>query len=146
VGIASDGRQLVESAVELQPDIVILDISMPQLNGLDAGAKIKAAKHDTKLIYVTAASSSDVAAGAFRRGASGYVLKRDDAEELRIAVRRALRGESFVSSLLDKEEIARRLRSGTRYRADEGVSRRQSEILSVRATGENRSKGFPKRE
>jgi DNA-binding NarL/FixJ family response regulator len=136
VGIASDGRRLVESAIELQPDVVILDISMPHLNGLDAGAKIKAAKRDTKLIYVTAASGSDVAAEAFRRGASGYVLKHDGAEELRIAVRLALRGESYVSSLLDRKEIAKRLRPRAIHNpADKGVSRRQSEILQLLSEG-----------
>jgi CheY-like chemotaxis protein len=69
VGIASDGRKLLELMAKLEPDVVILDISMPGLNGLDAGTKIKAAKRDTKLVYVTAASGSDVAAVALGMGA-----------------------------------------------------------------------------
>jgi DNA-binding NarL/FixJ family response regulator len=97
VGIESDGRMLVKSAAVLQPDVVILDISMPQLNGLDAGEQIKTRRPNTKLIYVTVTSDLDIAAEAFRRGASGYLLKHGDIEELRTAVRRVLRGVSYVS-------------------------------------------------
>src|SRR5215831_10731921 len=92
VGIVKNGRALIESLRELRPDVIILEISMPQLNGLDAGARIKEQNPSVKLIYVTVASSADVAAEAFRRGASGYVLKHDGAEEIRMAVRRAICG------------------------------------------------------
>jgi DNA-binding NarL/FixJ family response regulator len=94
VGIVSDGCMLVKSAAVLQPDIVILDISMPQLNGLDAGEQIKTKRRSTKLIYVTMDSDPDTAAEAFRRGASAFVLEHGDTEELRTAVRRC-----FVASL-----------------------------------------------
>ena len=137
VGIASDGRKLVESAIELQPDVVILDIAMPELNGLDAGERIKAAKRDTKLIFVTVASGVDVAAEALRRGASGYVLKHGEIEELRLAVRLALRGESYVSSLLDKDEINMRLRLGKEFREDKKISLRQREVLQLLAEGKS---------
>src|ERR1700760_4183619 len=75
VGILSDGRQLLEFIDGLRPDLVLLDISMPLLNGLDAGEEIKAKQRAIKLIYVTVSKSPVIAAEAFRRGASGYVLK-----------------------------------------------------------------------
>ena len=74
VGIFPDGRSLVQSVLELRPDVVLLDISMPELNGLDAGEQIKQKKSAIKLIYMTQAIGPDVAAEAFRRGASGYLL------------------------------------------------------------------------
>jgi DNA-binding NarL/FixJ family response regulator len=135
VGIVSDGRMLVKSAVMLQPDIVILGISMPGLNGLDAGEQIKAKRPGTKLIYLTMDSAPDIAAEAFRRGASGYLLKHGDIEELRTAVRRVLRGQSYLSPLLNKEEITMRLRLGAKYSARRKISDRQSEILQLLAEG-----------
>jgi DNA-binding NarL/FixJ family response regulator len=133
VGIVSDGRLLVKSAAMLQPDIVILEISMPQLNGLYAGEQITAKRPGTKLIYVTMNSDPAIAAEAFRRGASGYLLKHGDTEELRTAVRRVLRAQSYLSSLLNKEEIRMRLRLGAKYRRK--ISDRQSEILQLLAEG-----------
>ena len=75
VGIVTNGRALVQAAVELQPEVVILDIFMPELNGLDAGEQIKQANGMTKLVYLTMDRSPDTAVEALRRGASGYVLK-----------------------------------------------------------------------
>jgi DNA-binding NarL/FixJ family response regulator len=137
VGIVADGRELLERVDELRPDVVILDISMPLLNGLDAGERIKHQRRGTKIIYVTVASGPDVVAEAFRRGASGYVLKHGGAEEMRTALRRVIRGESFVSSLLDKDVVAMRLRSGAEYRADGKLSPRQREILQLLAEGKS---------
>jgi DNA-binding NarL/FixJ family response regulator len=135
VGIVSDGCTLVKSAAVLQPDIVILDISMPQLNGLDAGEQIKTKRRGTKLIYVTMDSDPDTAAEAFRRGASAYLLKHGDTEELRTAVRRVLRGQSYLSSLLNKEEITMLLRLGAKYRTRGRISDRQNEVLQLLAEG-----------
>ena len=81
----------------LRPDLVLLDISIALLNGLDVGEPIKAKKRAIKLIYVTASDSAVVAAEAFRRGASGYVLKQDEIAELIIAVRHVVRGGSAAS-------------------------------------------------
>lgn len=85
VGTVTDGRALVQAATELKPDVVILDISMPLLNGLDAGQEVKQKNRATKLVYLTMMSGPDVAAEAFRRGASAYVLKHCSAEELVVA-------------------------------------------------------------
>jgi len=75
VGVVSDGRTLLQAASELRPDVVIADIEMPQLNGLDAGEQLKQKCREIKLIFLTMNVRPVVAAEAFRRGASGYVVK-----------------------------------------------------------------------
>ena len=135
VGIVPDGRMLMEAIVQLQPDVVILDISMPELNGLDAGTQVKAERRAIKLVYVTVDSRPEVAAEAFRRGASGFVLKHGAFEEMRIAVRRAIRGETYLSSLLDKEEVDMHRRLGTEYSDCDKISFRQREVLQLLAEG-----------
>lgn len=82
VGVETDGRSLVKSALVLKPDVVILDIAMPHLNGLDAAQQIKQKVPSTKLVFMTMNQAPEVAAEAFRRGASAYVLKQSAAEEL----------------------------------------------------------------
>lgn len=137
VGTVSDGRELLRAAAELRPDVVILDISMPQLNGLDAGEQIKQRSRSTKLIFLTMMLGPDVAAEAFRRGASGYVLKHCNAEELVIAVRRVLRGESYLSPAITKDTVEYLLRSGAVYKEQKHISGRQSEVLQLLAEGKS---------
>jgi DNA-binding NarL/FixJ family response regulator len=126
---------LVQAAAELRPDVVILDISMPQLNGLDAGEQIKQKNRAIKLVYMTMALGPDVAAEAFRRGASGYVLKHGAADELVTAIRRVLRGESYLSPLITKDTVAFLLRSGALYSEEKHITGRQSEVLQLLAEG-----------
>src|SRR5215467_4427814 len=90
VDIVMDGRSLVKSALENKPDVIILDISMPRLNGLDAGEQIKQKLPGAKLVFMTMNSAADVAAEAFRRGASGYVLKHSAGDELLMAIRKVV--------------------------------------------------------
>jgi DNA-binding NarL/FixJ family response regulator len=137
VGTVSDGRALLQAAAELRPDVVILDISMPQLNGLDAGEQIKQKSRGTKLIFLTMMLGPDVAAEAFRRGASGYVLKHCNAEELVVAVRRVLRGESYLSPAITKDTVEYLLRSGAVYKEEKHISGRQSEVLQLLAEGKS---------
>lgn len=135
VALVPDGRELLKQAAELRPDVVILDISMPQLNGLDAGELIKQKNRSIKLIYLTMSLGADVAAEAFRRGASGYVLKQCSAEELLIAVRRVVRGESYLSPLITRDTVEFLLRSGASYHQEKKISGRQSEVLQLLAEG-----------
>jgi DNA-binding NarL/FixJ family response regulator len=100
VGVESDGRSLMKLALALKPDVVVLDIAMPPLNGLDAAQQIKQKLPSIKLVFLTMNQSPEVAADAFRRGASGYVLKQSAAEELVSAIRTVLRGESYLSPLV----------------------------------------------
>ena len=135
IALVSDGRALLEAAAELRPDVVVLDIAMPELNGLDAGEQVKHRNRSTKLIYLTMTLDPEVAAEAFRRGASGYVLKQCNAEELVIAVRRVLRGESYLSPLITKDTVEFLLRSGATYQEEKRISGRQSEVLQLLAEG-----------
>jgi len=137
VGVVSDGHALLKAAPELKPDVVIVDIAMPQLNGLDAGEQIKQKNHAIKLIYLTMNVRPDVAAEAFRRGASGYVLKHCTADELIIAIRRVLRGESYLSPLITKDTVEFLLRTGAAYSEEKRISGRQSEVLQLLAEGKS---------
>jgi DNA-binding NarL/FixJ family response regulator len=137
VGVVSDGHALLKAAPELKPDVVIVDIAMPQLNGLDAGEQIKQKNHAIKLIYLTMNVRPDVAAEAFRRGASGYVLKHCTAEELMVAIRRVLRGESYLSPLITKDTVEFLLRTGAAYSEEKRISGRQSEVLQLLAEGKS---------
>ncbi len=137
VGVVSDGHALLKAAPELKPDVVIVDIAMPQLNGLDAGEQIKQKNHAIKLIYLTMNMRPDVAAEAFRRGASGYVLKHCTADELIVAIRRVLRGESYLSPLITKDTVEFLLRTGAAYSEEKRISGRQSEVLQLLAEGKS---------
>ena len=135
VGIVDNGRSLLQLACELKPEVVILDIGMPQLNGLDAGDQIKHLLPETKLVFLTMNMSPEVAAEAFRRGASAYVVKSCAAEELLRAIRRALRSESYLSPVITKETVEFLLRSGSSYAEDKRITPRQSEVLQLLAEG-----------
>ena len=135
VGIVDNGRELLRMACELKPEVVVLDIAMPQLNGLDAGDQIKRLLPATKLVYLTVNMSPEVAAEAFRRGASGYVVKTSAAAELITAIRRALKSESYLSSIITKETVSFLLRSRQSYVEEKRITSRQSEILQLLAEG-----------
>ena len=135
VGIVDNGRALLQLASELKPEIVILDIAMAQLNGLDAGKQIKHLLPATKLVFLTMNMSPEVAAEAFRRGASAYVVKSSAASDLIRAIRRALRSESYLSPDITKETVDFLLRSGTSQSLEKRLTPRQNEILHLLAEG-----------
>lgn len=97
VGTVSDGRALLEAAAKLQPDIVVLDIGMPQLNGLDAGRLLKHALPNVKLIFMTMLVDPYLVGEAFRAGASAFLLKEAAASELTQAIDQALKGGTYVT-------------------------------------------------
>src|SRR3954454_6393152 len=99
VGAVADGRALLEGARELRPDIVVLDVAMPLLNGLDAARQLKGLMPEVKLIFLTVSEDADVAAEAFRAGASGYLLKNSAASELFKAILEVSQGRSYVTPL-----------------------------------------------
>jgi DNA-binding NarL/FixJ family response regulator len=135
VGIVDNGRALLRLATELKPDVVIVDIGMPQLNGLDAGDQIKHLLPATKLVFLTMNLSPEVAAEAFRRGASAYVVKSSAAAELVRAIRRTLRSESYLSPDITRETVDFLLRSRTSYSEEKRITPRQSEVLQLLAEG-----------
>jgi DNA-binding NarL/FixJ family response regulator len=135
VGVVTDGRHLVDAVVELKPDIVLLDIYMPLLNGLDAGEQVKRHNSKIKLVFLTMTLAADVAAEAFRRGASGYVLKQSAGTELLLAIRKVNRGESYLSPLVAKETVTFLLNKRESFADEKRITQRQSEILQLLAEG-----------
>ena len=135
VGIVTDGRCLISAAAELKPDIIILDIYMPHLNGLDAGAQVKHKSPGVKLVFLTMTMAADVAAEAFRRGASAYVLKQSAGDELLLAVRKVNQGASYLSPLIVKETVTFLLNQGESFSPEKRITKRQSEILQLLAGG-----------
>ena len=136
VGMVSDGRALVRAAEQLRPDVVVIDIAMPVLNGLDAGRQLKEILPNVKLVYLTMNTDTDVAAEAFARGASGYLLKTCAASEMVLAVRQVLRGKSYLSRALSVDKI-NRLRWERKELVDERerLTKRQREVLQLLAEG-----------
>jgi DNA-binding NarL/FixJ family response regulator len=135
VGIVTDGRHLAKAVAEFKPDIVLLDISMPGMNGLDAGEQIKKANPRIKLVFLTMSMEAEVAADAFRRGASGYVLKQSAGTELLLAVHKVNRGESYLSPLIAKATVTFLLNKGERYPREKRITTRQSQILQLLVEG-----------
>jgi DNA-binding NarL/FixJ family response regulator len=134
-GIVNNGRTLIEAATQLKPDIVILDVGMPELNGIDAGDQLKRSMPSIKLLYLTVNTAPEVAAEAFRHGASGYIVKQCAASELVTAVHRVLKGESYLSPLVTKDIVDFLLRSGTTLSEDKQITARQREVLQLLAEG-----------
>ena len=102
VGIVSDGRALVAAAKALAPDVIVLDVEMPVLNGMEAARQIKAMFPAVKLVFLTMYEESDLAAEAFRAGASAYVLKQSAPSELLTAIREVVQGLSYITPLVTK--------------------------------------------
>jgi DNA-binding NarL/FixJ family response regulator len=134
VGQVSDGRALVAAAERLKPDLIVLDISMPLLNGVEAGRQIKQRLRDVKLVFVTMNEDSDLAAEAFRAGASGYLLKRSAASELVTAIREVMQGHSYITPLMTKAVVGS-LMHAHEPSAGRDLTPRQREILQLLAEG-----------
>lgn len=135
VGTVADGRDLIDAVATFKPNIILLDIYMPLLNGLDAGELVKKKNPAIKLVFLTMTLAADVAAEAFRRGASGYVLKQSAGTELLLAIRKVNRGESYLSPLVAKETVTFLLNRGLPLAEEKRITRRQSEILQLLAEG-----------
>ena len=100
VGQVSDGRALVAAADRLKPDLIVLDIAMPLLNGLEAARQIKQQLRHVKLVFLTMNEDPDLAAEAFRSGASAYLLKRSAVSELTTAIREVMQGRTYITPLV----------------------------------------------
>jgi len=136
VGSADNGQALVESALSLRPDMVVLDISMPILNGIDAAKQIKRALPDTKLVFLTMHSNAIYLRKALEAGASAYVLKSGASDELLRAIEAARKGESYVSPGFDQNTIDNvRNWSEKSSRAVIELTGRQRQILQLIAEG-----------
>jgi len=134
VGMVADGYMLVEEAARLLPDVIIADISMPKLNGLEAVRQIKKEGGGAKIIFLTMHPDVTYASKAFDAGALGYVLKHSAHTELLQAVEQALLGKKFIT-----ERIVKELENVTHSRQDpiRKLSQRQREVLQLLAEGKS---------
>lgn len=129
-----DGQALVAAALDLNPDVIVTDIAMPLLNGLDAVRKIRSVRPEAKIIILTMHAEPDLAAAAFRAGASGYLLKTSPAEELIDAVRKVAQGRAYLTSLIAKDLISVLLEA-RKGGSEEKLTARQREVLQLIAEG-----------
>ena len=134
VGTFQDGHALVTKAAELNPDVIILDIGMPKMNGLIAGQRLRQVLPKVKLIYLTMNLDPDLAAEAFRLGASGYVVKNSAATELVHGIREVLRGRSYITPLMTKGMVGSFLQNIERKNPNK-LTLRQKEVLQLLAEG-----------
>lgn len=139
VGTVEDGRALVAAAEQLKPDVIVLDISMPLLNGLDAARQIKKSVPDAKLIFLTMHASPTYAAEALKVGASGYLLKQSAASELQQAIETVLNGQTYLTPSITKPILDRMLQPGqTEIRKSVAeLTPRQREVLQLVAEGKS---------
>ncbi len=135
VGTFLDGRTLVENAKDLSPDVIVIDIGMPLMNGLSAGQRLKQDLPATKLIYLTMNQDPDLAAEAFKLGASGYLLKSSAASELAHAIREALIGRSYVTPLITEGMVGSFVQNLKRKKPTHKLTLRQKEVLQLLAEG-----------
>ncbi|MCA9419658.1 MAG: response regulator transcription factor [Nitrospira sp.] len=105
VGKVEDGRALLEAASRLNPDVVVMDISMPSLNGLESARHLQKLVPNCKIVFLTMHADSTYIAAAFEAGASGYLLKRSAGSELKQAVSTVLEGRQYLTSLLLPEDL-----------------------------------------
>jgi DNA-binding NarL/FixJ family response regulator len=134
VGAVTDGRALIAAAARLQPDVIVLDIAMPLLNGLDAARQIKRMFPRMKLIFLTMNEDAELAALAFRAGASAHLLKHSAAIELLSAIREAMNGRSYVTPLVTEGLVTSLLREPDLPVGPE-LTPRQREVLQLLAEG-----------
>ncbi len=141
VGIVADGRSLVAAAAKLQPDIAVVDISLPLLNGLDASQHVKKTNPNIKIIILTMHSEPNFVTQAFRVGVSGYVLKQSVGSELVQAIREVMKGRTFVSPMVTQSLVDQAVNpsnastAGDANRFAQTLSSRQREVLQLVAEG-----------
>lgn len=138
VGEAQDGREAVRRVVELKPDLLLLDLSMPRSNGLEALKEIKRSSPRTKVLVLTVHKTEDYVFMALREGADGYVLKDASAAELIIAVRSVVDGQRYLGPAVASAVVSRYLGSrdpGSLRSAFDDLSTREREVLKLIAEG-----------
>jgi DNA-binding NarL/FixJ family response regulator len=133
VGTVTDGRSIVEAAGRLRPDVIVTDISMPTLSGIEGLRQLKASHDESRVIFLTMHSDARLAAEAFRLGAKGFVLKQSSADELVKAIEAVLAGHTYMSSVLTEEVLALMADPGSSSGAE--LSSRQKEVLRLIVNG-----------
>ncbi|HYW73783.1 MAG TPA: response regulator transcription factor [Pyrinomonadaceae bacterium] len=135
VGTFGDGHALVEGAAELKPQVIVLDVGMPTMNGLSAGQRLKQSMPNVKLVYLTMNQDPDLAAEAFRLGAKGYLLKSSAGSELVDALRAVVRGGSYVTPLMTEDVLGSFVNHFKNLKSTSHLTLRQKEVLQLLAEG-----------
>lgn len=135
VGTATDGRMMLKMVPKLAPDLVLMDIAMPNLNGFDAGEKLKKILPDVKLIFLTVNEDPDMVTEAFRIGASGYLLKSSAASELFQAIDAVLNSKKYVSPKIAESMTSAFIKNPHAHKVHGDLSIRQREVLQLLAEG-----------
>ena len=135
VGTAADGRALLDLAASTRPEIIVLDVSMPRLNGMDACAQLRHRMPEVKFVFLTVNEDPDLAAEAIRLGASGYLLKSSATSELYTAIEHALADKTYITPLITRGvPLAVFLREAAKPGAEK-LTARQREVLQLVAEG-----------
>lgn len=135
VALCADGRELIKAAAELNPTVIVLDIGMPTMNGLNAGQRLKQILPAVKLVYLTMNQDPDMASEAFRLGASAYLLKTSAGSELIRALREVLRGGTYVTPLMTEGMVGSFIQNFKRRKSTNHLTLRQKEVLQLLAEG-----------
>lgn len=133
IGIAMDGRALIAEAIRLRPDVIVLDVAMPLLNGLDAGKEIGEILPKVKLVFLTMQADPNLAAAALQLGPIGFVLKHSAASELLTAIAQVLRGKAFIAARLKPENWQVQESRAKQFQKE--LTQRQREVLQLLAEG-----------
>ena len=138
VGMVEDGRSLVNAAQRLKPDVIVMDISMPLLNGLDAARQIKKLGPHSQLVFLTMHADPTYASQAFEAGASGYLLKRSAASELIQAIQAVLKGQFYVTPEIAKDLLSPLFKTAPTIPPKVGtLTPRQREVLQLVCEGKS---------
>jgi len=132
VGTVSNGQDLLTAAISLAPDVVVVDVTMPLLNGIDATRQLKRDHPEIRIIVLTMSEDRELAVDAFRAGASGYVLKRSAASELLTAITEVMKGRSYVTPLITEGLVGSMLGAA---QPSLSLTDRQREIVQLVAEG-----------
>lgn len=134
VGEAGDGREAIKLVQSLAPNLVLMDISMPELNGLEATAQITAEQKEVRVVLLSMNANEEFVIQAFKAGASGYLLKNSRLEELEDAITNVAQGRTYVSPAISRH-LAAFIREPTKESPLESLTSRQREILQLLTEG-----------
>jgi DNA-binding NarL/FixJ family response regulator len=137
VGMVSDGRALLDAAPNLKPDVIVVDVGMPLMNGLEAGLRLKEIMPSAKIIFLTMNDDPDLAVNAMRSGASGYLLKRSAAAELIHAIQLSLKGKSYVTPQIARGMEKAFINNPNPKDRAKALTPRQREVVQLLAEGKS---------
>jgi DNA-binding NarL/FixJ family response regulator len=138
VGVVSNGREVIAAALEKKPDVILLDVTMPLLNGIEAARQIKRERPNIKIVFVTMQLNRDYVREAFEAGASGYVLKQAAASELMTAIQEVQEGRFFLSPMISERYLENQVLAGkSPVKLFSSLTPRQREVLQLVAEGKH---------